>query len=117
VLGTGSVLYWYWGELRGSGDLRFYILVQFGSLLVVMLLMILYPARYPGAGYVFAGLAVYAVAKWLEVADRRIFAVGEIVSGHTLKHLAAAAAVACVAAMLWARMRCAQSQRIPRRSA
>jgi hypothetical protein len=117
VLGTSSVLYWYWGEFRGSGDLRFYILVQFGSLLLVVLLMILYPARYPGAGYVFAGLAVYAVAKWLESADQRIFAVGQIVSGHTLKHLAAAAAVACVAAMLWARIRCAQSQNIPRRSA
>jgi hypothetical protein len=103
VLGASSVLYWYWGELRGSGDLRFYILVQFGSLLLVVLLMILYPARYPGAGYVFAGLAVYAVAKWLEFADQRIFAVGQIVSGHTLKHLAAAAGVSCIAAMLWAR--------------
>jgi hypothetical protein len=116
VLGAGSVLYWYWGELRGTGDLRLYILVQFGSLLVVVLLMILYPARYPGAGYVFAGLAVYAVAKWLEFADQRIFAVGQIVSGHTLKHLAAAAAVACVAAMLRARIRRAQFQNIPRGS-
>jgi hypothetical protein len=36
--------------------------------------------------------ALYALAKVLETFDEPIFAAGHIVSGHTLKHLAAAAA-------------------------
>jgi hypothetical protein len=34
----------------------------------------------------------YVLAKILETADRQVFGLGRIVSGHTLKHLAAAAA-------------------------
>lgn len=109
ALGAGSVLYWYWSELQGGGDLRFYALVQFGSLLVVLLLLFLYPARYSATGYLFAGLAAYAAAKALELADQPVFALGQMVSGHTLKHLAAAGGVACVAAMI--RVRTPERQR------
>jgi hypothetical protein len=98
------VAYWYWSELHGRGDLRLYLLVQYGSLLLVLLLLLLYPPRYPGTAYLVVGLGVYAAAKWLEAADHRIFALGHIVSGHTLKHLAAAGAVACLVGMLRARV-------------
>jgi hypothetical protein len=102
VVGCASVVYWHWTELHGAGDLRLYVLVQFGSLVVVVLLLLLYPARYPGTSYLVAGLITYASAKAFESGDRIIFnAVG--VSGHTLKHLAAAGGVACVVAMLHAR--------------
>jgi hypothetical protein len=94
--GAASVGYWYWSELQNTGDLRPYLLVQFGSLLVIVLLLALYPARYPGTRYLVAGLAAYAAAKGLEIADRPIFALGHVVSGHTLKHLVAAAGVACL---------------------
>ncbi len=104
LLGAGSVAYWYWSELQGWGDLRLYFLVQYGSLLLVLLLLLLYPAPYPGTGYLIVGLGAYAGAKWLEAADQRIFALGQIVSGHTLKHLVAAGAVACLVAMLRARV-------------
>jgi len=103
--GAASVGYWYWSELRNTGDLRPYLLVQFGSLLVVVLLLALYPARYPGTRHLLAGLAAYAAAKGLEIADRPIFALGHVISGHTLKHLAAAAGVACLVATLRARTR------------
>jgi predicted membrane channel-forming protein YqfA (hemolysin III family) len=99
VLGTASVLYWYWSELRDAGDLRLYVIVQFGSLIVIALLLALYKSRYTGSAYLVAGLIMYGAAKLLELADGPIFALGGIVSGHTLKHLAAAAAVACVAWM------------------
>lgn len=114
ALGAGSVAYWYWSELRGAGDLRYYGLVQFGSLLLVLLLLLLYPARYAGTGYLFAGIGAYAGAMWLEHADQRIFGLGQIVSGHTLKHLAAAAGVACVVAMLRARMPGGETERPPK---
>jgi len=102
LLGVGSVAYWYWSELQGRGDLRLYVLVQFGSLVLVLLLLLLYPAR--DFGYLFTGLGAYAAAKVLEATDAPVFALGRIVSGHTLKHLAAAGAAACLVAMLRARM-------------
>ena len=105
LLGASSVAYWYSSELQGQGDLRLYYLVQFGSLLLILVLLLLYPARHRGTGYVVAALGAYAGAKWLEAADHRIFELGQIVSGHTLKHLAAAGAVACLVGMLRARGR------------
>lgn len=110
--GAASVAYWHWSELRHAGDLRPYLLVQYGSLLVVVVLLALYPAPQSGTAYLVAGLAAYAAAKGLEAADRPIFALGQIVSGHTLKHLAAAGGVACLAAMLWSRTR---RSKVPRR--
>jgi hypothetical protein len=109
LLGASSVAYWYWSELQGQGDLRLYYLVQHGSLILILVLLFLYPARYRGTGYVVVALGAYAGAKWLEAADHRIFALGQIVSGHTLKHLAAAGAVACLVGMLQARVRTTQA--------
>ena len=103
VVGCASVVYWHWTELQGAGDLRLYVLVQFGSLVVVVLLLLLYPARYPGTSYIVVGLIAYASAKGFESADRIIFNAVGVVSGHTLKHLAAAGGVACVVVMLHAR--------------
>ena len=50
--------------------------------------------------WVALGLGAYVVAKALELADHQVFALGHLVSGHTLKHLAAAAGIGCVALML-----------------
>jgi hypothetical protein len=92
-LGVASVLTWHLGERRGAGDLRLYGFVQFYPLLTIPLLIWLFPARYTRAGYVFVALGWYLLAKGLEVGfvDHAVYAVGQFVSGHTLKHLAAAA--------------------------
>jgi hypothetical protein len=45
LLGAGSVLQWYWSELREAGDLRFYAAVQVYAI-AVMLVALLLPARY-----------------------------------------------------------------------
>jgi hypothetical protein len=103
LVGLGSVVYWYWSELGGHGDLRPYIVVQFGSLIISFLTIVLFPASGPGNRYLLVALGAYAGAKGLEDADATIFAMGQFVSGHTLKHLAAAGAVACLVAMLRAR--------------
>lgn len=91
--GVGSVVYWFWTELRGVGDLRPYLLVQFGSLLLVALILVLYPSPRRDGRYIVVGLLIYALAKVFEVADARIFDVGRVVSGHTLKHLVGAVGV------------------------
>jgi hypothetical protein len=101
AVGAASVAYWYWSELQGMGDLRPYLVVQFGSLALVALILVLYPAAGRGSAYLVAGLAAYAAAKGLELADAPIFAAtSHMVSGHTMKHLVAAGGVACVVAML-----------------
>ena len=109
IVGAFSVAWWGYTESRGAGDLRLYGLVQFGSLALVILLLILYPDREPDAppgtrGYVVAALVLYAVAKVFEALDTQVFALGGIVSGHTLKHLAAAAGLVPLAMMIRSRI-------------
>jgi hypothetical protein len=91
LVGMGSVLQWYTSEMRGSGDLRFYAAVQVYSALVLLLALLL-PQPYTRGSDLAIVFGLYALAKLLETFDKPIFAAGHIVSGHTLKHLAAAAA-------------------------
>ncbi len=87
ALGAGSVIYWHVSEEHGAGDLRFYLLVQFFPLLCVPLLLWLFPARYTRSSDLVGALAGYIVAKVLEALDTQVYAQGQLVSGHTLKHL------------------------------
>jgi len=96
-LGTASVAYWYWTEQHGTGDLRPYVLVQFGSLLVIALLLFLYPSPTRDAHYFVAGLIAYGAAKAFELCDEPLLRLTHVVSGHSLKHLMAAAAVGWLA--------------------
>jgi hypothetical protein len=92
LIGVGSVAQWHWSEVHGVGDLRFYGTVQAYSVLF-LLLALLFPARYTcGRDWLFVA-GCYVLAKILETFDRPIFEMtGQVVSGHTLKHLAAACA-------------------------
>jgi hypothetical protein len=89
ALATGlfSLLLWRWTD-----DLRLYFWVQFFPGLAVLGLFLLYPPKYTGAFYWIIAAALYALAKVFEFSDQAIFSLGYVVSGHTLKHLAAAAA-------------------------
>lgn len=100
ALGAFSVAWWGWSEARGAGDLRLYGLVQFGSLAVVLLVLALYRAPPSGTRYLVAALATYGVAKLFEAFDAAVYATGQIVSGHSMKHVLAATAIALVALML-----------------
>ena len=100
VLGAGSVLYWYWSEQQGAGNLNFYIVVQFYSILVIVLLTKLFPSRYTDGGDIYAVVAWYALAKAGEIADQKIYDLGNLVSGHTVKHLVAAVAAYWILRML-----------------
>ncbi len=95
ALGAFSLLYWDWTEAKGQGDLRFYGLVQFYPMIALPVICWLYPkAQRSGGGYLFWVIAWYALAKVLETFDAAIFdLLGRSISGHSLKHLAAA--VAC----------------------
>jgi hypothetical protein len=101
-LGFASVVNWQIGERRDAGDLRLYGFVQFFPLLGIPLLMLLFQARYTRSGVVFIALAWYLLAKVLETGpvDHRIYSLGQVVSGHTLKHLSAATGAYCLFRMI-----------------
>jgi multisubunit Na+/H+ antiporter MnhG subunit len=87
AIGVFSLLLWRW-----SGDLRLYGWVQFFPCLALPLMFLLLPPKYTGTDYWIVAAALYALAKVLEHSDGAIYSTGQFVSGHTLKHLAAAAA-------------------------
>lgn len=93
-VGFGSVLYWHQTELAGAGDLRPYIMVQFFPMLAIPLIMFLFPWKDRERGWhIWGPLGFYGLAKITESMDAPIYEMGRIVSGHTIKHLLAAAAV------------------------
>lgn len=99
-IGIASVIYWHLSEESGNGDLRPYILIQFYSALIIVLVVGMFPPRYIDAGELVIVLILYALSKVLESFDSQVFGFGRIVSGHTLKHLTAAVAVWFVLHML-----------------
>jgi len=99
ISSAATVAYWHWTELAGRGDLRPYVLVQFGSLAAIVVMLLLYPSRRRDTPYLVAGLGAYGVAKVLELFDDAIFRIGHVVSGHTLKHLVAALGIGCIVLM------------------
>jgi hypothetical protein len=91
AVGIGSVLWWHYTETIGQGDLRLYGWVQFYPMLAIPLLLWLYyrPAVKTILPSLIWIVVWYMIAKVFEALDFPIYhAIG--VSGHTLKHLAAA---------------------------
>ena len=99
IVGVGTMLYWHLGELRGAGDLRPYGLVQFGSMVLIPLILVLFPARYTGTSDLWMSMGWYGLAKVFEDFDHGLLRL-TAVSGHTWKHLAAAASAYWILRML-----------------
>jgi hypothetical protein len=87
TVGAVSLLLWRW-----SGDLRLYGWVQFFPVVILPAMFLLLPPKYTGTRYWIIAAGLYLLAKLLEYLDAEIYSIGQVVSGHTLKHLAAAAA-------------------------
>ena len=90
VLLAGPLAVLWWSH---SGNLLPWAAVQLGGMLVVLALACL--PRRDGALALHLGavMALYALAKLFEAADHAVFeATGQAVSGHSLKHVLAAAA-------------------------
>ena len=69
IFGVFSVAYWYAGDLRGAGDLRFYVDVQYYPLLAMPLIVILFPPRYLPDRWIFGVILLYALSKAFELQD------------------------------------------------
>ncbi|MEW8107323.1 MAG: hypothetical protein AB2801_20140 [Candidatus Thiodiazotropha endolucinida] len=96
IVGIGSVLYGHFFE-----DLRLYVWVQFIPLLTLPFFMALFSSRFTHQGLLLSALVLYALAKGAEAYDVAVFQMtGEVVSGHTVKHLLAAASCYTILIML-----------------
>lgn len=96
LIGAGSVLYWH-----VTDDLRLYAWVQIMPLLTLPVMVILFRNDYTHKGLLLIALTWYGLAKLVEVNDTAIFqATQGILSGHTMKHLFAAAACYSILHML-----------------
>jgi hypothetical protein len=97
--GVGVVVYW-----AGSGNLKPYLTMQLGFVAVALLVTAMVRSPYTLSGWIYGAVALYAAAFVSERLDRMIDAwLGGIVSGHTLKHLFAAAAIYVLYRMLMQR--------------
>jgi hypothetical protein len=99
-VGIASIIYWHLTELRGSGDLRVYLDVQYYTTSAIPLIAVLFPSRYTRGRIVFLVFAVYVFAKVFELLDSAVYSLGHIVSGHVIKHIIAALASFLILDML-----------------
>lgn len=103
AVGSFSVYYWHVTEQAGAGDLRLYGLVQFLPLVLIPLIMILFPARYTHSYLLWLMLGAYGLAKLLEIEDAAVYRFLGGISGHSLKHVAAALGPFLLLLALWYR--------------
>lgn len=103
-----SVVWWYVGQRTGGGDLRPYLAFQAAPMLLIPCgLALLRGKGTVEARWWLAALALYAAAKALELRDHEVLLATGWVSGHTLKHLVAGIAAACLVTGLAAARRAA----------
>lgn len=103
ALGLGSLVYWSSTESVGRGDLRPYGFVQFYPMMALPVIVWLFREHtYTIGRFLIWALVWYGLSKVFEFFDPQIYtALG--ISGHTLKHLAAAAATYVLLRMLLVR--------------
>jgi hypothetical protein len=96
VIGIFSTVYWILFQ-----DLRIYFWIQLTPIIMILLLLILFPGKKGEKKYLIMTLSFYLLAKIVEIYDKEIFIMNnEILSGHSLKHIFAAAGVLSLLLMI-----------------
>jgi hypothetical protein len=104
LVGAATVIYWRATQRLGADNVLPFGILQGYSVVILLLMGLAYPSRYTRGNDLFWVFGWYALSKVLEMYDSQVLALGNIVSGHTLKHLAAAVASLAVCYMLMARI-------------
>lgn len=94
IAGITSVLWWHHTESVGRGDLRFYGFAQFYPIIFAPLIYLFFRSSIYKKGFYSLVMAIgwYAIAKVFEHFDKDIYSFTGFISGHSVKHLAAAVA-------------------------
>ncbi len=88
-VGIASIIYWNLSEQNSQGDLRPYALIQFLPMLLIPLILLLFTSNYSRSSDIWWFLAWYLIAKICETFDAEILNGLKVLSGHSLKHIAA----------------------------
>jgi hypothetical protein len=94
---VGAATVWYW---QATDNLVPYGIAQGYAAIATFAIALAFPSRYTRGSDLYWAFACFVVAKVCETYDEAIYRLLHVVSGHTLKHLAAAAAGFVVCAML-----------------
>jgi hypothetical protein len=113
LAGAGTVIYWWLGESAGRGDLRPYVLVQFMPMALIPMMLAMYQSPFDRTGFIWLMIVLYAAAKVFEYIDYSVFALGGLISGHSIKHIVAALATLVFLHGLRNRVRRENSKAIP----
>ena len=108
LAGITSIVYWHLSEQNGQGDLRPYALIQFLPMLLCPLILLLFTSRYTRSYDLWWFLAWYLIAKICEYFDAELLNLLTVLSGHSLKHIAAS--IGCLVFLRHLRFRRAVSQ-------
>lgn len=100
LAGIVSVAWWFLTESSGQGDLRWYVLVQFLPMILSMVILLSYKVDNLNKSKLVWVLGWYIIAKLLELGDLQVLEFTSLISGHSLKHVAAAIASFYVVAWL-----------------
>jgi hypothetical protein len=100
LVGAASVVYWRATERAGAGNVLPYAILQAYTVVILLIIALLQPSRYSHGSDIYWVFAAYVIAKLLELFDQAVLQLTQVVSGHTLKHVAAAAAGLIVGRML-----------------
>ncbi len=101
VFGVALTTIWSLTEAAGRGNLWIYLAVQILPALLLVAVLILFPARRSQGKWLAAAAGCYLLAFIAENLDHQIHAaLGQAISGHSIKHLLAALAGAMIAVML-----------------
>jgi hypothetical protein len=100
VAAVAGVLWWAATERAGAGDLRPYIVMQAAPLIFIPLWQAIHGSPRPDRVAFGIAIALYVLAKLAELFDAAVLDATHLVSGHSLKHLLAAAASAVIVANL-----------------
>jgi hypothetical protein len=103
ALGVFTVLYWHDGtERAGEGNLVPYAAYQAWSIVIIVVVLLCYPARSYTQSHLLAWAAGwYGLAKVFETFDLKVYQqTAAAMSGHTIKHLLAAVAVFAIVRQL-----------------
>jgi len=90
TVGVVSVMYWWFTEKNGVGDLRLYAVVQFFPLVTVPIILLCFNSKFTLHNTYWLVLASYLLAKFFEHFDELTQSVLVVVSGHSIKHIAPA---------------------------
>lgn len=90
LFSAATVVYWRWTEQNGHGNLAPYGVVQFGTILLVLAVLLIFRRKDAAQKFLWLALGAYVLAKLLEAFDRPASHIFQIMGGHPLKHVAAA---------------------------